>query len=267
MKLVDTPRAILERLSDLGVTPVVLAVGELDGRPYMIQQAVEGRHPDHEWFVANQKRWAAMVSRYLNDSELRRLVSQQRAFWRLDVPAAAALIEVDLKRSSRRSRALRSVEFESAFRRWQSEAATIPSLPMRTIHPDPHVNNYVISEGRPFLLDWDHIDLSDPMRDVGWQIWGGLPANCWPKFLESVEISYNEHSSRAICWWSGFKMLGNALFNDSRNDLTGVRFHLDAFEAAARERGWLERPTGFSASDRLSRDEVHDRDALRRFPL
>lgn len=111
---------------------------------------------------------------------------------------------------------------------------------MRTVHPDPHVNNYVICAGRPFLLDWDHIDLSDPLRDVGWQLWGGLPAGYWPDFLESVEIACAEDSRRAICWWSGFKMLGNALFNDRRNDLAGADFHVSGFVKAAQGLGWLE---------------------------
>lgn len=239
VKLIETSRAIMERLSDLGVTPAVLAFGEIEGKPYMIQQVVEGRHPDHAWFMANRARWAGLISRYLNDPELLRLVGAQPAFWRLDIPAAVALTVRDLERSTRQSPALRSVEFESAFRRWQSQASSISSVPMRTIHPDPHVNNCVISEDGPFLLDWDHIDISDPVRDVGWQIWGGLPANYWPEFLESVEIACDQDSRRAICWWSGFKMLGNALFNDRRGDLTGVTFHLDAFQVASRERGWL----------------------------
>lgn len=283
VKLIETPYAILQRLSDLGVTPEVLAFGEAHGQPYMIQQAVEGPHPDHAWFHANLDRWAELVSSYLNDAELMRLVGEQRPFWRLDVSAALALVERDLDNSSRHGPALRSKEFETAFRTWQSQATEITSLPMRTVHPDPHINNYVISEGRSFLLDWDHIDLSDPVRDVGWQIWGGLSSIDWPEFLRRVDIEPDDNTTAAVCWWSGFKMMGNALFNDTRGDLDGVEFHISAFLVAAQRRGWQERSsnssrsdrlrdlqrrvsdevTNFRASDRLTRDEVHDRDPHR----
>ncbi|GAB3929954.1 hypothetical protein GCM10011575_28440 [Microlunatus endophyticus] len=210
IKLTETPATVMQRLSDLGVTPEIIALGQADGVAYLIQRAVTGPHPDHVWWLSHRARWADMITSYLNDSELAALVVAGPVFWRLDVPAARSLVERDLERSDRHCPELRSAEFEAAFRSWRDQAPHIPSWPMQPVHPDPHIHNYVISDGTPYLLDWDHIDLSDPVRDVGWQLWGGLPR------------------------------LGNALFNDSRNDLDGAAFHVEGFIAAALQQGWLE---------------------------
>jgi len=148
----------------------VIALGERAGVRYMIQEAVDGPHPDHSWFRTNWRQWAQMISRYLHDGELASLLAAQTGFWRLDVPAAIAMTDRDLERAPKRTAALRSSAFMSALSRWRQQARSLPAMSMRPIHPDPHWHNYVIDRGVPLLLDWDHIDLSDPLRDVGYQV-------------------------------------------------------------------------------------------------
>jgi hypothetical protein len=93
VKLVDTPLGIMTRLSELGVTPPVIAAGEHEGARYMVQQVVTGPHPDHGWFGSNVARWADMVRCYLDDLPLRRLLEGESGFWRLGVVEARAMFE------------------------------------------------------------------------------------------------------------------------------------------------------------------------------
>lgn len=232
VKLVDTPLGILSRLAELGVTPPVLASGEHEGRRYIVQEVVNGPYPDHEWFASNVEPWSAMVGRYLGDEVLHRLVEATPAFWRVTVPDAVALLGDP-------PAGFAPAGFRSAFARWRQQAESIAELPFRPIHPDPHWHNYVIADGRAYLLDWDHIDLSDPLRDVGIQAWGFLPRHRWPEFVDGVGLRWTEALEPAICWWAAQKLAMNAFWNVSQGDESGARFHADLFLVAVNRQPWV----------------------------
>jgi hypothetical protein len=233
VKLMDTPLEVMTRLSDLGVTPPVLASGEHEGQRFMVQEVVTGPSPDHAWFAANVEPWAAMIHSYLSDEVLHRLVEATPPFWRLAVPDAVALID---NQPTPRGSALRTPSFRAALNRWRHQAAEITPFPMRPIHPDPHWHNYVIADDRPYLLDWELLDLSDPYRDVGYQVWGFLPPSLWPTFLRGVGLELDE---LAIYWWAAFKLVGNASWNDAQNDEVGAEFHAELFSHAVDRKPWV----------------------------
>jgi hypothetical protein len=237
VKVVDTPLAVLNRLSELGVTPPVLAAGEHEGRGYIVQQAVSGPSPDHEWFASNVQPWAAMVGSYLGDEQLHRLVEAIPAFWRLTVPDAVAMID---SQPTPRTVALREPSYSRYIARWRRQSEGIVELPMRPIHPDPHWHNYVIADGQPYLLDWDYIDLSDPLRDVGVQVWGFLPRRLWAAFLRAVGLELSDELELAIHWWAAFKLALNAHWNDRNDDEQGAAFHARLFGVAVDRRPWVD---------------------------
>jgi hypothetical protein len=49
----DLPIRSLQRLSDIGLAPRVLASGRYEGSPYVIQEFLDGSHPSREWLVAH----------------------------------------------------------------------------------------------------------------------------------------------------------------------------------------------------------------------
>ncbi|TCC15651.1 phosphotransferase [Kribbella sindirgiensis] len=240
VKLVDTPLDIMTRLSELGVTPPVVAAGEHKRVRYMIQQVVSGPHPDHDWFGSHVAEWAEMVRCYLDDIPLRQMLATVPGRWRVTVDDAVTFFD---DAPAARSAALQEASFQAAFKLWQQQSEAIVRLPLRPIHPDPHWNNYVIAAGRPYLIDWEHIDLSDPMRDVGYQVWGFLRQRRWVEFLEGVGLSDAGSLEAAVCWWAGFKVLMNAFWNDSQGDERGAAFHAELFRAAVEQRPWVDHLT------------------------
>lgn len=236
VKLVNTPIEVMSRLSEIGVTPPILGAGELEGSRYLIQEVVTGPHPDHQWFEANLALWAEMIKAYILDEPLRLLLGELPGFWRLSVPDAVAMID---GQPEPRTGALREPDFVVALERWRRQSEAIPGLPMRPIHPDPHWHNYVIANDRPFLLDWEHLDLSDPIRDVGYQAWGFLPKKLWPEFLRRAGFTPTEELDLAIPWWAAFKLALNAFWNDRNADEGGARSHADMFRAAVDRQSWV----------------------------
>lgn len=229
VKLVDTPLEIMTRLAEIDVTPPVLMSGVHEGSRYVVQQAISGPYPDHAWFANNLTRWADLVGRYLNDDPLRRMLAAEQGFWRLAVPDALTMIN---SQPAPRSPALRDPDLQTYLERWRQQATEMVQLPLHPVHPDPHWHNYVIAKDRPYLLDWEHIDLSDPIRDVGLQIWGFIRRGEWPVFLHRVGIVHDEGVELAIYWWAGFKMIMNAWWNDRNDDEPGAEFHAGAFRTA-----------------------------------
>lgn len=236
VKLVETPLEILSRLSELGVAPPVLASGAHEGRRYVVQRAISGPYPDHDWFAANLPRWAVLVSSYLNDEPLRRMLVSAPAFWRLAVPDAVAMIN---SQPAPTSEALRDPGLRASLECWRQQSGEIIQLPPRPIHPDPHWHNYVISDGRPYLLDWDHIDLSDPLRDIGSQAWSFLRRSQWPAFLRRVGLPPDDQLDLAIYWWAAFKLISDAWWNDRNGNEGGAEFHAHAFKIAVDRQPWL----------------------------
>jgi hypothetical protein len=238
VKLVDTPLAIMTRLSEIGVTPPVIAAGEYEGARYLVQQVVTGPHPDHDWFGSNVARWADMVRCYLDDLPLRRMLEAESGFWRLGVVEAVAMFE---NLPIARTAALQDNAFHASLERWRRQAGDVARFPFRPIHPDAHWNNYVIADGRPYLLDWENVDLSDPIRDVGIQVWGFLPKRQWAEFLRRVDFVPTDDIEIAMYWWAAFKMLMNAFWNDEHGDEGGAGFHAHIFRTAVEQRPWVAR--------------------------
>lgn len=239
VKLVATPLEVLSRLADLGVTPPIVANGVHEGRAYVVQRVVDGPHPDHAWFDGNLASWADLVGRYLHDEPLQRLLAARPGDWRLTVPDAVTMID---SQPAPTSAPLRDHGLQFQLQRWREQSADLPQLALRPIHPDPHWHNYVVAGGRPYLLDWDLVDLSDPLRDVGSQLWGFLPQPRWAEFLRRVGLVPGDRTEAAIHWWAAFKMIMNAWWNDRNGDERGAAFHADAFTLAVDRRPWLPRP-------------------------
>jgi aminoglycoside phosphotransferase (APT) family kinase protein len=164
------------------------------------------------------------------------MLEEQPGFWRIGVVEAVAMFDDP---PVARSAALRDPRFRVCFERWRQEASNVVGFPFRPIHPDPHWNNYVVADGLPYLLDWENIDLSDPMRDIGIQIWGFLPKHRWQEFLRRVGLNPTKDVETAMYWWAAFKVLMNAFWIDAHGDESGARFHAHLFCTAVERRPWV----------------------------
>ncbi len=234
VKLTTTAPEVLNRLAELQVTPPLLAAGKYNGRRYVVQQAAVGEHPDPDWFTDHLGQWASLVWAYLGDPVLHQLLPGE------PFTIADAVTEPE-QNPHPRGTALRDKAFVAACVRWQEQAAEIRPLPAYPIHPDAHMNNYVVDDDRLYLLDWDGITISDTMRDIGIAVWGFLPRSRWARFLEYGGLAYSADSELAIYWWSAYKMLTNANFCDKNANEPGAQFHARAFIRAVSRRPWRDR--------------------------
>jgi hypothetical protein len=72
---VDTPA--LERLAEIGITPPVLVMDNLEGRPYIIQEFVSGQYPDRKWFSGHLRALGEFVRKYHRDKKLQEILAEK----------------------------------------------------------------------------------------------------------------------------------------------------------------------------------------------
>ena len=83
------PSAALVRLAELGVTPAVLASGELEGVPYTVQRMITGEEPDRAWFARHVPDLADLICRYQRDPALAAILREDRSREHLTVSVDA----------------------------------------------------------------------------------------------------------------------------------------------------------------------------------
>lgn len=173
-------------LASLGLTPPILAVGNLDdGTPLLAQLFINGRTPTRKDFHQHLKQFAVAIRATHSSPILRRILPDvpdelyasagQRALagiqrrWercRLQVPGAAGFVDESLTQLG-----LQVQSFQAG--------GLVAS------HNDICNANWLVSrEGRVYLLDLDAMSLEDPACDLGAILWWYYPPDLRGRFLE-----------------------------------------------------------------------------------
>ncbi|MBA2247814.1 MAG: phosphotransferase [Chloroflexia bacterium] len=103
-------------------------------------------------------------------------------------------------------------------------------------HTDPNNSNVLVAPDRVYLIDWDGVMLSDPLRDIALILWWYVPPErgeailqrCWlPDAASAATID-------RVFWWAAVSSLRVALWIDrqARGD-DAIRSFLADFIAAA----------------------------------
>jgi len=69
------------------------------------------------------------------------------------------------------------------------------------IHADPNITNFILSENQLYIVDWDDIRLSDPMRDIGQFLYNFVSEENWISFFNAYSLDLNTERKQRIFWW------------------------------------------------------------------
>lgn len=203
--------AVLQRLGEIEVAPRTLASGFEQGKAYIVQEHITGKYPDRQWFATHLSVLASCIQRYHNDQSLTALLSQ---------PTATSYhehIELDLAQlttqfASLKIEALHTPEITAAFEEFKNQAKGLQPAQLVPVHIDPNTHNMLLLDDTLFLVDWDGILLSDPMRDVGLLLWWYVSPQRWPDFFQIYGIPMNEALVEKIFWWTARTSFAVALW-------------------------------------------------------
>ena len=97
-------------------------------------------------------------------------------------------------------------------------------------HGDPNRKNLILTDG-VYLVDWDDLALSDPLRDIGQLLWWYVPRNKWKHFFEHFGLDTDD-APDGLYWWVAAESLDVAIkLAEGRDHLHAQEF-LDDFAAA-----------------------------------
>jgi aminoglycoside phosphotransferase (APT) family kinase protein len=241
----DVDGTALSRLAALCITPALLASGIAHDRAYAIQEYIEGSHPDRTWFAQHLPDLAQFIRRYHTDAALTRLLAPP------DPPSYADHVRQQIARLERgmqhaRTPPLRTPQAGDAFHQLAKQAQRLQRAPLVPTHADPNNTNFRLVRDHFYLLDWDDVGLSDPLRDVGLLLWWYVLRERWPEFFTVYGMAMDDALLRKVYWWSAYASLGVAQWFDAHTqDEEKIEAFLLDFHAALNRR---ENPHAAQAS-------------------
>jgi hypothetical protein len=208
----DVPAAAQQRLGEIGAAPRVIASGTLDGISYVVQEYITGSYPDWRWFADHLPMLAAFIKRYHSDQLLTSLLAVTAT------TSYAEHVALDLATLEKQFTALHSEELDapvivSAFQKLKAWSKRLQYVPLVPVHPDPNTKNILLSNTSMLMVDWDDMQLSDPMRDAGLLLWWYVAQYQWNEFFEAYGLTMDDGLVERIYWWTARTSFAVALWH------------------------------------------------------
>jgi hypothetical protein len=219
----------LKRVCDLNLAPQLLSSGEYNKRTYIIQEFIEGKFPDRSWFTSNLIDLATFINKYHSDNTLFEILKKNSKLdYFSNVSDSLLFIEHDLGNIKDEA----SSDFErylSQLRDKSSELSTVEVVPT---HADPNYKNFLLTKNKIYMIDWDDVRLSDPIRDIAPLLWWYVNKKKWPILFNKLDMPINDTLMNRFYWWMARQSLTIAIFFAKRHDIQQTQYYLEDFSAA-----------------------------------
>lgn len=208
----DVPIAALQRLGEIGVAPRVIASGTLDGNSYVVQEYIMGNYPDWRWFAHHLPMLGAFIKHYQSDQTLTSLLAGNDLTSYVEhIAHDLALLEKQFM--SLHAEYLHAPNIVSAFEKLKAWSKHLQAVPLVPVHPDPNTKNILLTNSTLLMVDWDDIQLSDPMRDAGLLLWWYVAHHQWREFFEAYGLMMDDETIERIYWWAARTSFAIALWH------------------------------------------------------
>lgn len=232
------PHPALERLSALGVTPPILAhlaLHERDGRDLTVYQHIDANAADRAWIGAHADVLVDLFNVVQQDSALTGLLGSVSPVTTIDEHLEAVVTRLIARVERASAPVFGSSGIGAALARLHTVRPPVSEVPLVPAHTDPSPSNVLVAFGRIYLVDWDGIILSDPMRDIGLLLWWCVPTERWGALLRRFWLPDADSAAciDRVYWWSAVNSLRVALWIDRHtSDEGAIASFLEDFLAA-----------------------------------
>lgn len=208
----SVPVAPLRRWGEIEVAPRVLANGMLDHRTYVIQEYIAGMYPDWQWFAHHLPLLAKFIKRYHDDEELTAILAgDAKTSYHEHIEADIADLEARFQMLD--SSELHEPTIDEALEMLKVQAQRLQPVKLVPIHADPNTVNILLARDTLRMVDWDDIQLSDPMRDAGQLLWWYVAKRQWDKFFVAYGLQLDAALIGRIHWWAARTSFAIALWH------------------------------------------------------
>ena len=227
-----TAHAAQRRLAALGMTPALLAYGP----GFTIFRYVEGVVPDRSWMRDNAGVVIDLLTVVQRDEPLGQLLATTVPVAPLREHLAAVVARLTERATRASTPAFRSSGIATALECLRLADYAVDGVPLVPSHTDPNTSNVLVAPDHAYLIDWDGITLSDPLRDIGLLLWWYVPPERWEAMVRRSGLpdAASAAAIDRIFWWAAVSSLRVALWIDRHgSDDDAIRSFLADFIAAA----------------------------------
>jgi thiamine kinase-like enzyme len=227
----------LQILSDAKLAPQLLAGGAFGDTRITVQEFIEGQHPTRQWYADNAAIWATLMHTLSQLSRLRDTLplttdeTYQSLLARYIGQVTAIYTPGNL---SQQEQSL----VERLLTNYAARLPFIQGAGLVPVHGDPNADNMLITPSHVYLVDWDTLHLSDPMRDVALVLWWMYLPSHWQELLDLFQIDLNDEAQqeRFYLYISVWALEVALFFANAQQKEWKQRFLRDAQDAYARKR-------------------------------
>ncbi len=223
-----------QRLAEIGVTPPLLAHGLHRDAPFSVYPLVGAELPEPAWFATNLARVMGLVATYQRDDQLAELLGRSSvATLRQHLDATIEGVIADARKAAHI--AFREPDVVAAVGRLARTFVAGEAIRLVPSHTDPNNSNFLVTPDTIYLIDWDGITLSDPMRDIGLILWWYVSEERWPEAFSQLGIrgTDRERALSRLYWWAAVTSIRVAFWIDRHAPSDeAVRSFLDDFHHA-----------------------------------
>ena len=226
----------LQILSDAKLAPQLLAGGAFGDTCITVQEFIEGQHPTRQWYAANGATWVNLMHTLFQLSELRDTLPHYADETYRSLLARYIDQVTAIYSPSNVSQHEQSV-VETLLADYPARLRFIQGAGLVPVHGDPSADNLLITPTHVYLVDWDTLHLSDPMRDVALVLWWMYPPTHWPELLDRFQINLNDgaQQERLYLYISVWALEVALFFANTQQKEWKQRFLRDARDAYARQ--------------------------------
>jgi hypothetical protein len=225
----------LRRLAELAVVPPIVHAGEHRGRSFVVQPFIGSRHPRPRWFADHLPEVARLIESYQRDAILRNLLCP--TVTQTHEEHVSGVLD-DLERRAARSarRRMTDRQLGALIDQLGRTARDLRSAALVPTHGDPNSKNFILADRR-YLVDWDDLCISDPLRDVGQLLWWYVRPNRWPELFRLLGEEDGTAVRDRLFWWVAAESLDVALLLAERGHHARADEFFDDCVAAIERRG------------------------------
>lgn len=222
---------IIKHLSDLHITPRYLAGGPLADTHIAVQEFVDATHPDTQWYVANKRTMAHLLQTLHRQSQLRAYLPEvadetYRSLYARYIQQTReeyyqCLAKIEGTRKQMIEGLLDAYEQRLPFVRGEG---LVPS------HCDPNPGNVLATAAGAYLIDWDQLHLSDPIRDIAQVLWWQYPLAEWDELLGlfAIDLTNEQQRERFFLSVSIWSLHVSLFFTQLPHERYAAEFLIDA---------------------------------------
>ncbi|MFA7301619.1 MAG: phosphotransferase [Candidatus Shapirobacteria bacterium] len=221
-----TPALVM--LSEIGIAVPIKSVGEFEDKQYFIQDFFEGKYPDENWFATHIEELAKYIRKYHDDKRLTEILSEGEADFNVHVENEIRKV-INGVENLKLDKENENVFKESVIRMEEMGTKLLP-VELVPVHADTNNANFLVNDEKLYMVDWEDVFLSDPIRDIGMILFRFYPKEKWGDFIKAYGEELDEDR---LYFWIARECLGIAQWFGNMGDISSQNTYLEAFESAS----------------------------------